>query len=236
MAQAILDVHVSAQDVADMEQEASDVAWAGRTTDIMYVHADTKTEMQQYFNHLSTTGYCKADGCEFRSSKRSRQINHVEAHHLVYLCDCGYMAAYRDTTAKHTRTKHPHQKNSIMQIDIRSWQAARAIRTELPSSAPAFPIRSKDPNLRCTPGSSPTDLRQTLPRISKVAVKEEPRVPKLIISRPSVTIEGDKRIRQLKERMAAKRENVRALLTVVAKLKTELAEDELLLETADARL
>lgn len=100
---------------------------------------------------LAATGSCPKAGCQFSNQLHSRQVHHTESHWILYLCACGYLRSYRDTTTKHGRTQHRSNRTPVVQVDKSNREAVHNFNSGLPDSMPTIPVRSNELSQACRP-------------------------------------------------------------------------------------
>lgn len=62
-------------------------------------------------------GSCPVENCEFQSQKYLRQLQNVESHHMLFICDSAYFTSFRDIATKHSCHNHCGTKTCITQVD-----------------------------------------------------------------------------------------------------------------------
>lgn len=81
--------------------------------------------MEEDLEHLATTASYSESESGFNSQKRVRQIYHVKSHYVRFICECDYVASYRDTGTKYGGIKHPYDKQTVAQVSTKCRLVAR---------------------------------------------------------------------------------------------------------------
>ena len=103
------------------DEERKERKLPGKGLDISWVTTSTKrTITNQFYAATAAEGKCQKDGCEYVTLSRRKLLEHVVAHHIVYITDCEYMTSRRNSAVKHLRTFH-NRAGSITQADVSSW-------------------------------------------------------------------------------------------------------------------
>lgn len=99
MVQACLDVNVSeeVQCVLMDQEQLLTVHRSGEVVDHCYVDEVTVRVMESTLGHLTSIGQCPEYGCTFTNHTYARQLQHVEAHQVMFICNCNYLSSHRDT-------------------------------------------------------------------------------------------------------------------------------------------
>lgn len=172
MAQAILDLHASADDAAALEEgEIPSTHWSGIDIDNIHIKNTTYTKMERPLQQAVLRGFCPVTDCDYRTVCRPRMTQHIESHFILYICSCSYLRSYRNTTTKHGRTHHHDEKPAVMQVDADHWHIARRFIAGMPDATPVMPARQKDPRHDCIPNRRNIALiDHKIPKVSVAAV------------------------------------------------------------------
>ena len=79
------------------------------------------------------------ESCNYSTLSRSKLLDHLVTHRIIYSTDCQYVTSRRDSAVKHLRICH-NCKGSITQVDADSWRRLKESNPSLPTSCPSLPM------------------------------------------------------------------------------------------------
>lgn len=205
--------------------------------------------MEGILQQASIKGQCTIKGCDYRMGRRLRMLQHIESHFVLFVCSCGYFSSYRDTTTKHSRTRHHDEKSAVIQVDTDSYHVVLKFIAGPPEKAPSLPAWPKDLQQSCIPRCRETMLRDyILPRVTVAAVatnavRSHRSVGDLVTAKIlkgantlMTRVEARQKRNEVCKRLSGTRNGIHHLNLLLASARSTEADDELILAAVDARL